>query len=173
MYIAVVTLNASTTMEDTESSCGGIPSHQHIRVWSLITGALDGIPQRDIHALEVRCVLGVQCSLSYHGSCLPRPNTRWEKSQSRGKIVYILFTCIFTLYLADRKTEECLEGAKGKPWCREETLYTLFNAQLNGIFNLGGTVNNYHTSYHPLSLKSLWLNTLILVILATACPPGP
>ncbi|XP_070820082.1 tectonic-2 [Chaetodon trifascialis] len=51
--ISFVTLNSSTTMEDPTSSCYGIPSHQHIRVWSLITGVVDGIPQKDIRALEV------------------------------------------------------------------------------------------------------------------------
>ncbi|XP_035514731.1 tectonic-2 [Morone saxatilis] len=51
--ISFVTQNSSTTMEDTTSSCYGIQSHQHIHVWSLITGIVDGIPQRDIRALEV------------------------------------------------------------------------------------------------------------------------
>lgn len=57
--IPVVTLNSSTATEDTPTSCYGIPSHQHIQVWSLITGVVDGIPQRDIRALQVRCVWGV------------------------------------------------------------------------------------------------------------------
>ncbi|XP_070759835.1 tectonic-2 [Enoplosus armatus] len=51
--ISFVTLNSSTTVEDTTSSCYGIPSQQHIHVWSLITGMVDGIPQRDIRALQV------------------------------------------------------------------------------------------------------------------------
>lgn len=54
-------------MGDTTVSCYGIPSHQHIHVWSLITGVVDGIPQRDIRALQVRCVWGVyslQCTVS-------------------------------------------------------------------------------------------------------------
>ncbi|KAM9360664.1 tectonic-2 [Symphorus nematophorus] len=51
--ISFVTLNSSTAMEDTTSSCYGIPSHQHIRGWSRITGMVDGVPQREIHALEV------------------------------------------------------------------------------------------------------------------------
>uniref|UniRef100_A0A8C9X129 Tectonic family member 2 n=1 Tax=Sander lucioperca TaxID=283035 RepID=A0A8C9X129_SANLU len=54
-----VTHNSSTTMEDTISSCHRVPSHQHIHVWSLITGMVEGIPQRDIQALQVRCVSGV------------------------------------------------------------------------------------------------------------------
>ncbi|XP_044052251.1 tectonic-2 isoform X2 [Siniperca chuatsi] len=49
--ISFVTLNSA--MEDTTSSCYGIPSHQHVHVWSLITGMVDGIPQRDIRALQV------------------------------------------------------------------------------------------------------------------------
>ncbi|XP_040898453.1 tectonic-2 isoform X2 [Toxotes jaculatrix] len=53
MNISFVTLNSSTAMEDTASSCYGIPSHQHIRVWSLITGMVEGVPQRDIRALQV------------------------------------------------------------------------------------------------------------------------
>lgn len=57
--IPVVTLNSSTATEDTPTSCNGIPSHQHIQVWSLITGIVDGIPQREIRALQVRCVWGV------------------------------------------------------------------------------------------------------------------
>ncbi|XP_068594442.1 tectonic-2 [Brachionichthys hirsutus] len=55
--ISFVTLNSSAAMEDTESSCSGIPSHQHIRVWSLATGAVDGSPQREIVALQVSYVL--------------------------------------------------------------------------------------------------------------------
>ncbi|XP_068559232.1 tectonic-2 [Cebidichthys violaceus] len=51
--ISYVTLNSSTTMEDTTSLCRGVPSHQHIHVWSLITGMVEGIPQRDIRVLQV------------------------------------------------------------------------------------------------------------------------
>nr|XP_046243359.1 tectonic-2 [Scatophagus argus] len=51
--ISSVTLNSSTPMEDTASSCYGVPSHQHVYVWSLVTGFVDGIPQRDIHAVKV------------------------------------------------------------------------------------------------------------------------
>ncbi|KAM6944649.1 tectonic-2 isoform 2-T2 [Lycodopsis pacificus] len=51
--ISYVTLNSSTTMEDTTSSCHGVPSHQHIHVWSLITGKVEGIPQRDIRVLQI------------------------------------------------------------------------------------------------------------------------
>ncbi|TKS78691.1 Tectonic-2 Precursor [Collichthys lucidus] len=50
---SVVTLNSSTAMEDTAGSCYGVPSHQHIHVRSLITGLVDGVPQRDILALQV------------------------------------------------------------------------------------------------------------------------
>ncbi|XP_034397402.1 tectonic-2 [Cyclopterus lumpus] len=55
--ISFVTLNSSTTMEDTTSSCHGVPSHQHIHVWSRITGMVQGIPQRDICVLQVSFTL--------------------------------------------------------------------------------------------------------------------
>ncbi|KAM8760492.1 tectonic-2 isoform 1-T1 [Acanthopagrus schlegelii] len=51
--ISYVTLNSSTSMDNNTSSCYGIPSHQHIHVWSLITSTVDGIPQRDIRAVQV------------------------------------------------------------------------------------------------------------------------
>ncbi|XP_034547872.1 tectonic-2 [Notolabrus celidotus] len=51
--ISYITQNSSTLMEDSPGSCYGIPSHQHIHVWSLITGTKDGIPQRDILSLQV------------------------------------------------------------------------------------------------------------------------
>ncbi|KAM7018134.1 tectonic-2 [Tautogolabrus adspersus] len=51
--ISFVTVNSSTTMEDSPSSCCGIPSHQHVQVWSLVTGMVDGTPQRDILDLQV------------------------------------------------------------------------------------------------------------------------
>ncbi|XP_078106848.1 tectonic-2 [Sander vitreus] len=55
--ISFVTHNSSTTMEDTISSCHRVPSHQHIHVWSLISGMVEGIPQRDIQALQVSYIL--------------------------------------------------------------------------------------------------------------------
>ncbi|KAK5871470.1 hypothetical protein PBY51_004351 [Eleginops maclovinus] len=51
--ISFLIQNSSTTMEDGPSSCYGVPSHQHIHVWSLITGMVEGVPQRDIRALQV------------------------------------------------------------------------------------------------------------------------
>ncbi|XP_029018095.1 tectonic-2 [Betta splendens] len=51
--ISFVTLNSSSLMEDTTSSCYGIPSHYHIHVWSSVTGVVQGVPQRDIRALQV------------------------------------------------------------------------------------------------------------------------
>lgn len=56
ILIPVMALNSSTETEDTGSSCYGIPSHQHIQIWSGITGMISGVPQRDIVALHVRCV---------------------------------------------------------------------------------------------------------------------
>lgn len=47
-------LNSSTDTEDTAGSCAGIPSHQHIQIWSRITGIINAVPQRDIIALHVR-----------------------------------------------------------------------------------------------------------------------
>ncbi|XP_075882100.1 tectonic-2 [Nelusetta ayraudi] len=51
--ISFGSMNASTTMDDTAVSCSRIPSHQHIHVWSLVTGTVDGVPQREIRALNV------------------------------------------------------------------------------------------------------------------------
>uniref|UniRef100_UPI0037E936C1 tectonic-2 n=1 Tax=Semicossyphus pulcher TaxID=241346 RepID=UPI0037E936C1 len=53
LNISFVTLNSSSPMEDSTSTCYGIPSHQHIQAWSVITGIVDGIPQRDISSLQV------------------------------------------------------------------------------------------------------------------------
>ncbi|XP_041854205.1 tectonic-2 isoform X2 [Melanotaenia boesemani] len=53
MNISFVTLNSSTTVNDTASTCSGIPSHQDILVWSLITGLVEGVPQREIRDLQV------------------------------------------------------------------------------------------------------------------------
>lgn len=49
-------LNSSTETEDTASLCYGIPSHQHIQIWSRVAGTINGVPQSDIVALHVRCV---------------------------------------------------------------------------------------------------------------------
>ncbi|KAM3610704.1 uncharacterized protein V6R79_007620 [Siganus canaliculatus] len=51
--ISFVTLNSSMAMGNGSGSCSGIPSHQHIQIWTLVTGMVDGVPQRDIHALQV------------------------------------------------------------------------------------------------------------------------
>ncbi|XP_067376099.1 tectonic-2 isoform X2 [Channa argus] len=53
LNISFLTLNSSPVMEVTTDSCYGIPSHQHIHVWSLIKGIVQGEPQREIHALQV------------------------------------------------------------------------------------------------------------------------
>ncbi|XP_037836288.1 tectonic-2 isoform X2 [Kryptolebias marmoratus] len=52
--ISFVTLNSSAAVGDVSGACSGIPSHQHIQVWTLTTGLIDGVPQREIRALEVR-----------------------------------------------------------------------------------------------------------------------
>lgn len=46
--------NSSTDAEDTAGLCNGIPSHQHIQIWSRITGVINAAPQRDIIALNIR-----------------------------------------------------------------------------------------------------------------------
>ncbi|XP_047237694.1 tectonic-2 isoform X1 [Girardinichthys multiradiatus] len=51
--ISFVTRNVNTSTGAAAGVCGDIPSHQHIRVWSLTTSLVDGIPQREIQALEV------------------------------------------------------------------------------------------------------------------------
>lgn len=51
--ISFVTPNSSTVMRDSTGVCSDIPSHLHISVWSLATSLADGIPQREIQALEV------------------------------------------------------------------------------------------------------------------------
>nr|XP_020458144.1 tectonic-2 isoform X2 [Monopterus albus] len=53
LNISFVTPNSSTAVEDTTNSCYGIPSHLHIHVWTLITGEIDGVPQKEIPALKV------------------------------------------------------------------------------------------------------------------------
>lgn len=54
ILISVIALNSSTETEDRASSCYGIPSHQHIQIWSRVAGTINGVPQRDIVALHVR-----------------------------------------------------------------------------------------------------------------------
>ncbi|XP_074527283.1 tectonic-2 [Halichoeres trimaculatus] len=51
--ISFMTTNSTATMEGNPNSCYGIPSHQQIHVWSLVTGMIDGIPQREILSLQV------------------------------------------------------------------------------------------------------------------------
>lgn len=55
MFIPVGTINL-TAVVDTAVSCGYIPSHQNIDVWSVVTGIADGLPQREIYALNIRSV---------------------------------------------------------------------------------------------------------------------
>ncbi|XP_021172651.2 tectonic-2 [Fundulus heteroclitus] len=53
LNISFVTPNSSSATVDAAGVCGDIPSHQHISVWSLTTSLVDGVPQREIQALEV------------------------------------------------------------------------------------------------------------------------
>ncbi|XP_034026182.1 tectonic-2 [Thalassophryne amazonica] len=62
--ISYVTLNSSSAMEDRAGTCYGIPSHQHIHVWTLITGVIDGLPQKEITSVQVSYSLsiwGLEC----------------------------------------------------------------------------------------------------------------
>ncbi|CAG08490.1 unnamed protein product [Tetraodon nigroviridis] len=52
-WVNIRALNSSTETEDRASSCYGIPSHQHIQIWSRVAGTINGVPQRDIVALHV------------------------------------------------------------------------------------------------------------------------
>lgn len=52
LNIKYVPLNASGPTEDTNSSCT-VPAHMQIHVWSLITGFVDGIPQKEIKAMQI------------------------------------------------------------------------------------------------------------------------
>eukprot|EP00066_Takifugu_rubripes_P024756 XP_011614022.1 PREDICTED: tectonic-2 [Takifugu rubripes] len=51
--ISFMASNSSTDAEDTAGSCNGIPSHQHIQIWSRISGFVSAVPQRDIIALHI------------------------------------------------------------------------------------------------------------------------
>nr|XP_015828519.2 tectonic-2 [Nothobranchius furzeri] len=70
--ISYATLNSSAAMGKVTSACDGVPSHQHIQVWTLITGQIGGIPQREIHALEVnysRTTWTLECGGGDISSC--------------------------------------------------------------------------------------------------------
>uniref|UniRef100_A0A3Q1EPH6 Tectonic family member 2 n=1 Tax=Acanthochromis polyacanthus TaxID=80966 RepID=A0A3Q1EPH6_9TELE len=77
--ISFLRLNSSTTTEDGGSACSGIPSYQHIHVWSLVTSMVDGIPQREIRALEVRYGLStwaLDCGGGAVSSCVDPEETQ-------------------------------------------------------------------------------------------------
>ncbi|KAF7665533.1 hypothetical protein LDENG_00140250 [Lucifuga dentata] len=79
MNISFVTLNSSKSMENSTGSCYGIPSHQHIHVWSFITGMIEGIPQRQIRALQVRYSLsswGLDCGGGDFSPCVDQMGTQ-------------------------------------------------------------------------------------------------
>ncbi|XP_054629881.1 tectonic-2 [Dunckerocampus dactyliophorus] len=50
-------MNTSKTSEDGHGSCGEIPSHIHIHIWSFVTGMIDGNAQRNIQSIQVRSTL--------------------------------------------------------------------------------------------------------------------
>ncbi|XP_030000328.1 tectonic-2 isoform X1 [Sphaeramia orbicularis] len=51
--ISFGSLNSSMPKEDTNSSCSDIPSHLHIHVLSLVTGVVDGVPQKYIRSVQI------------------------------------------------------------------------------------------------------------------------
>lgn len=44
-------------MKNSTSTCYDIPAHLHIHIWSVTTSVVEGVPQREIRALQVRYVL--------------------------------------------------------------------------------------------------------------------
>uniref|UniRef100_A0A3Q4GR50 Tectonic family member 2 n=1 Tax=Neolamprologus brichardi TaxID=32507 RepID=A0A3Q4GR50_NEOBR len=52
-WINIIPLNSSTAMENSTSTCYDIPAHLHIHIWSVITSVVEGVPQREIRALQV------------------------------------------------------------------------------------------------------------------------
>uniref|UniRef100_A0A3P9H6D2 Tectonic family member 2 n=1 Tax=Oryzias latipes TaxID=8090 RepID=A0A3P9H6D2_ORYLA len=53
LNISLVSLNSSDAAEDTSSECRAVPSHVHVQVWTLVTGFVGSIPQREISALQI------------------------------------------------------------------------------------------------------------------------
>lgn len=79
LNISFVSLNASGNMESTNSSCTEVPSHQQILVWSLITGFVDGIPQKYIKAMQISYSLStwrLDCGGGDHSLCIFPTETR-------------------------------------------------------------------------------------------------
>ncbi|KAM9391680.1 tectonic-2 isoform 2-T2 [Pholidichthys leucotaenia] len=72
LNISFVSLNSNSSMKDTPGTCYSIPSHLHIKVWTLITSVVGGAPQREIQALQVSYSAsswGVACGGGSFSSC--------------------------------------------------------------------------------------------------------
>uniref|UniRef100_A0A3Q3F247 Tectonic family member 2 n=1 Tax=Labrus bergylta TaxID=56723 RepID=A0A3Q3F247_9LABR len=65
--------------EYSPGSCNRIPSHQHVQVWSLITGMVDGTPQRDILDLQVRCASLFQFQINFTEYDCNRNDVCWPE----------------------------------------------------------------------------------------------
>ena len=50
----VLTPNSGEAVDGVNGSCSGVPAHLHIHVSSLVSGLVEGVPQREIEAIEVR-----------------------------------------------------------------------------------------------------------------------
>uniref|UniRef100_A0A3Q2XT64 Tectonic family member 2 n=1 Tax=Hippocampus comes TaxID=109280 RepID=A0A3Q2XT64_HIPCM len=55
-WVKIRYMNSSTSLEDGDGSCGGIPSHIHISIWSLVTETTEETAQSNIQAIQVRYV---------------------------------------------------------------------------------------------------------------------
>ncbi|RVE68292.1 hypothetical protein OJAV_G00089430 [Oryzias javanicus] len=53
LNISFVSLNSSDAAEDTASECRAVPAHVHMQVWTLVTGFVESVPQREISALQI------------------------------------------------------------------------------------------------------------------------
>ncbi|XP_019718447.1 tectonic-2 [Hippocampus comes] len=56
-WVKIRYMNSSTSLEDGDGSCGGIPSHIHISIWSLVTETTEETAQSNIQAIQVRSTL--------------------------------------------------------------------------------------------------------------------
>lgn len=72
LNISYVTLNSSG-VEDSNSSCSDVPTHLHIFVWSLATGFVDAVPQKDIKAMQISYTLSswkLECGGGDSSACM-------------------------------------------------------------------------------------------------------
>uniref|UniRef100_A0A3Q4GPE0 Tectonic family member 2 n=1 Tax=Neolamprologus brichardi TaxID=32507 RepID=A0A3Q4GPE0_NEOBR len=69
-WINISPLNSSTAMENSTSTCYDIPAHLHIHIWSVITSVVEGVPQREIRALQVPSNWALDCGGGAISSCV-------------------------------------------------------------------------------------------------------